>query len=79
MWNKLYGYGIVVVAVLIGIIKFLLKSNKHLKEEIKAAKKSIEFREDVDDVDTEIDQQFSRRAEEARTALNNNRIPDHLR
>ena len=32
-----------------------------------------------DDVDTEIDQQFSRRAEEARTALNNNRIPDHLR
>ena len=79
MLNKLYGYGIVLLAVLVGVIRVLIKRNRHLKEEIKAAKKSIEFREDVDDVDTEIDQQFSRRAEEARTALDNTRIPDHLR
>ena len=79
MLNKLYGYGIALLAVLVGVIRVLIKRNRHLKEEIKIAKKVIEFREDVDNVDTEIDQQFSRRAEEARTALDNNRIPDHLR
>ena len=77
--NKLYAYGVVALAVLIGVIKVLLGRNKHLKEEIKAAKKAKEFREDVDDIDAEIDQEFSRRANEARKALKDNRIPDHLR
>jgi len=77
--NKFYAYGAAVIAVLLAVIKFLLSRNKNLKEEIRLAKKQIEFRAEVDDLDTEIDQEFSHRAEEARRALADNRIPDHLR
>ncbi len=79
MLNKFYAYGAAVIAVLLAVIKFLLSRNKNLKEEIRLAKKQIEFRAEVDDLDTEIDQEFSHRAEEARRALADNRIPDHLR
>ncbi len=79
MLNKFYAYGAAVIAVLLAVIKFLLSRNKNLKEEIRLAKKQIEFRAEVDDLDTEIDQEFSHRAEEAMRALADNRIPDHLR
>ena len=30
MLNKLYGYGIVLLAVLVGVIRVLIKRNRHL-------------------------------------------------
>ena len=72
------GIGIGVIAILIGVIKFLNYRNTTLRNEVNIAKKSLKFREDVDIVESEIDQEFSHRAEEARKDLDEGDIPDHL-
>ena len=76
---KLYAILAGIGGILLGIIKFLSFRNKQLKDQRDQYKADIDFREDVDDLDEEISQKFSHRAEEAREALKNDEIPEHLR
>ena len=75
---KLYAAGIAILAFLLGIIKFLSARNKSLKEEVKAANSQLQYREKVDTIDEEIEQEFSHRAEEARRDVEKGDIPSHL-
>lgn len=75
---KIYAIGAAIIAVLIGVIKFLSARNKSLKEEVKAANSQLQYREKVDTIDAEIEQDFSHRAEEARKDVESGEIPDHL-
>ena len=75
---KLYAIGAGIIAVLIGLVKFLAARNKSLKEEVKAANSQLQYREKVDTIDEEIEQDFSHRAEEARRDVEKGDIPDHL-
>jgi predicted negative regulator of RcsB-dependent stress response len=77
--SKLLAIGAGIVAFLLGVIKFLSWRNKSLKKEANQAKADLKFREDIDTIDAEIEQEFSHRAEEARKDLDEDRIPDHLR
>lgn len=77
--TKLLAAGTVIIAVLLGIIKYLSHRNTTLKNEVNIAKKQLKFKEKVDTVDAEIEQEFSHRANEARRSLEDDTIPDHLR
>lgn len=59
-----------------------LKIQSHRAEKWKkAAKKAdadLKFRKEMDIIDSEIEQKFSHRADEARRDLDNDEIPDHL-
>ena len=67
-----------IIAFLLGIIKFQSVRNKTIKKQRDNAKADLQFREDVVELDEEINQEFSHRAEEAKEALDEDRIPDHL-
>lgn len=77
--NKIYAIGAGIIAVLLGIVKFLAHRNKSLKQEVKSAKSALKYREEVDSMDAEINQEFSHRAEEAQRDIQNDEIPRHLR
>lgn len=76
---KLLAIGGAIIAILLGIIKFLQVRNSTLKNEINIARKNLKLRENIDTIDEEIEQDFSHRAEEARRDLDNDEIPEHLR
>lgn len=76
---KLLAVGGAIVAFLLGIIKFLSFRNATLKKQRDQFKADLDFKEDVDELDEEISQTFSHRAEEAREALDEGNIPEHLR
>ena len=76
--SKALAIGAGIIAVLLGLVKFLSARNKSLKEEVKAANSQLQYREKVDTIDEEIEQEFSHRAEEARRDVESGDIPDHL-
>jgi hypothetical protein len=77
--TKIAAVGIGILAVLLGVIKYLSHRNTTLKNEVNIANKQLKFKENVDKVEAEIEQDFSHRAAEARRDLENDEIPDHLR
>lgn len=77
--GKLLAIGGVIIAILLGLVKFLTYRNNSLKQEVKSAKKQLQFKEKVDIIEEEIEQEYSHRAEEARRDLDEGNIPEHLR
>lgn len=77
--SKFLAAGAALVAFLLGFVKILMTRNKSLKNKNKQLKSDLDFREDVDILDEQIEQKFSHRAEEAKQALDNDEIPKHLR
>jgi hypothetical protein len=53
-------------AILLATIKYLAIRNKKFKAEAKRARADLQFKEEVIELDAEIDQEFSHRAEEAK-------------
>lgn len=76
---KLYAAFAAIGGVLLAVIKFLSFRNALLKKQRDQAKADLQFREDVDTIDEEIGADFDERKEEAREALENDEIPEHLR
>jgi hypothetical protein len=76
--TKLLAFGGAVIALLVGSLKFMAVRNRSLKDEVKSAKAQIKYRGEVDRLDAEIEQAFSRRAHEARRHIDEDRIPGHL-
>ena len=79
-------FGLKIKAILAGIGIFLLGLLKVQSVRLEQAQRDrdqaeadLKFRVDVDILDEEIEQTFSHRAEEAKEALENNEIPEHLR
>lgn len=75
---KLYAIIGAIGAFLLGIIKYQSVRVKTYKDQRDAAKADLKFREDVVDLDVEIEQNFSHRADEAKKDLDEGNIPDHL-
>ena len=71
--------GAVIGVLVLGVIKFLLFQNNRLKENNNSFKADAEFQADIDLSETELRQKFSRRAEKAKEALDNDQIPENLR
>lgn len=67
------------VALLGFVAKFFHGRAKREKERRKSVESDLNFRRDVDESETEIRQEQSRRASEAKKDLDNDEIPDHLR
>ena len=63
--GKLLATGAGVIAVLLAAIKILTLQNKRNKRRAEQAEADLQFRDDIDILDAEIDQQFSHRASEA--------------
>jgi len=76
--SKIAAIGAGIIAVLLATIKFLSMRNKSLKKQVKTVKADLKFREETDSMDSEIEQEFSHRAEEAQKDLDDDKIPDHL-
>ena len=76
---KLYAIGAAVLGVLLGVIKLLGSRNRQLERINDQLQADIEFKNDVEEADAEIRQEFSHRADEARKDLENDEIPEHLR
>lgn len=79
MIPRLWGVITAIGVSLLAVIKVLLSRNKHLKKENKQLEADIEFREGVDEADSEIEQEFSHRADEANRHIDDGEIPDNLR
>ena len=76
---KLYAILAGIGGFLLLALKVILGQNRRLRKENEQLEADIDFREDVDEADAEISQEFSHRAEEAKEALENDEIPEHLR
>ena len=76
---KLYAILAGIGAVLLGVIRFLTFRNAQLKQERDQAEADLEFRNEVDEIDSEIEQDFSDRQRAAEKDIENNEIPEHLR
>lgn len=79
MIPRLWGVITAIGVSLLAVIKVLLSRNKHLKKENKQLEADIGFREGVDEADSEIEQEFSHRADEANRDIDDGEIPDNLR
>jgi len=77
--TKFLAVGAGIIAILLGIIKFLRVRNTTLKNEVNIARKELKFRADVDTIEEEIEQEYSHRADEARRDIDEGTIPEHLR
>ena len=75
---KLLAIGAAAFAILLATLKIMIGQRNEAREQVKIAKKKIQFDSDVEELDSEIDQTFSRRVEEAKEAIENDKIPDHL-
>ena len=76
--TKILAFGGAVIALLVAALKFMVIRNKSLKDQVKSAQAQIRYRGEVDRLDAEIEQDFSRRAQEARRHIDEDRIPGHL-
>jgi hypothetical protein len=76
--TKLLAFGGAVIALLVAALKFMVIRNKSLKDQVKSAQAQIRYRGEVDRLDAEIEQDFSRRAQEARRHIDEGRVPNHL-
>ena len=76
--TKIAAIGAAIIGALLLTVKFLTMRNKSLKKQRDQAEADLQFREDVDIMDEEIEQDFSHRAEEAQKDLDEGEIPDHL-
>ena len=77
--TKIYAIGAAIIGVLFALIKVLGVSNRQLKRENKQLEADIKFKDEVNEADSEIRQEFSHRADEAQKDIENDEIPDHLR
>lgn len=77
--SKFLLWGGAVLAVLLGVIKFMAVRNTTLKGQVKQARKQLQKNAEIDKIDSEIDSQTASRRVEARKALENDEIPEHLR
>ena len=76
--GKLILIGGAVITFLLGVIKFQSVQNKRNKKRAVQAEKTLKFKEDVDTIDNEIDQEFSHRAEEAKQDVKEGKVPRNL-
>ena len=76
---KLYAILAGIFAFLIGIIKVLSFQKRQYKRERDQAEADLEFRNEVDEMDSEFEQDFSDRQRAAEKDIENNEIPEHLR
>ena len=76
--GKLILIGGAVITFLLGVIKFQSVQNKRNKKRAVQAEKTLKFKEDVDTIDEEIDQEFSHRAEEAKQDVEDGKVPRNL-
>ena len=74
--TKIFAIGAAIIAALLAVIKFQSFQSKKNKERAERAEADLQFRDDVDILDNEIDQEFSRRVEEAKK--DEKKIPDNL-
>ena len=77
--SKLILIGGGIIAFLLAALKVLSLQNKRNKRRAEQAEKTLKFKEDVDTIDAEIDQEFSHRAEEAKQDVKAGKIPRNLR
>jgi uncharacterized membrane-anchored protein YhcB (DUF1043 family) len=77
--SKIMAMGAVVGVLMIGVIKFLSIQNKQLKSQNKVFRADQEYQNDIDELESELRQKFSRRAKKAKEALDNDQIPENLR
>ena len=71
--------GAAILAGLIATIKVLSMQNARNARRADRAEASLKFKQDVDIIDAEIEQEFSHMADLAQEALENDEIPEHLR
>jgi len=76
---KLYAIGAALIGALFAIIKVLNVRNRQMKRERDQAEADLKFRNEVAEEDSEIRQEFSHRADEAKKDIENDEIPEHLR
>jgi hypothetical protein len=79
--SKLIAFGALLLTVLGFFVRLKVVTNQRDKAQDSARKYKAwsERQEDTRQIDAEIEQEYSHRAEEAREALENDEIPDHLR
>jgi hypothetical protein len=77
----LIALGAGLLAILGFFVRLKIVTNQRDKARVAATKYKAwsERQEETRQIDAEIEQEFSHRAEEAREALENDQIPDHLR
>ena len=77
--SKIYAIGVVIFGGLLVALKFLIARNRTLKKRADSATSQLNFERELDTIDTEIEQDFSHRADLAKEKLDEGAIPDHLR
>ena len=77
--TKIYAIGVVLFALLLGLLKIQTERAKSWKEKAKKSENQLNFDRRQAKLDTEIEQEFSHRAELAKESLDDGEIPDHLR
>ena len=77
--GKIYAIGAAILALLLGVIKFLLWRNSSLKERVETAEADLKFRNDISTIDEEIESDFSDLRREAEKDIQDGEIPAHLR
>ena len=79
--TKLYAILAAIGTFLLGFLRLkqVTKQRDEAVKEKKRAKAWVERQEETREKDAEIDQSFSHRAEEAKEAIKNDEIPEHLR
>lgn len=77
--TKLWAFVAGAFAILLGLLKIKSLQAKSWKNKAKQAKKDLNYRDRLDTLDSELEQDFSHRAEEAKKDLDSGEIPDHLR
>lgn len=65
-------------AFLFGLLTYYRSKSKRATERAEQAEKTIQYREHVEEADTEIEQDFSRRAIEANKDIKNGEVPRNL-
>lgn len=83
MWalikSKAVAYGAAIFAFIAMVVSVLFVRGSRWKKIAKQNKRQLDFEREVEESESEIEQEFSHRAEEANKDLENEVIPDHLR
>lgn len=69
---------VALIAFLGAGLKLVNDSRKRHKKKAEQAKREVEFMRDVEDVESQLDQEFSRRSEAAKEKMRDGKVPDSL-
>lgn len=75
---KLFAFGATVLTGLLFVIRVLVSRNRSLKSKVEKAEKTLQARERVDKIDSELESTFSDLKRAAEKDLESGEVPGHL-